>query len=443
MQRREFLKTVGAGAAILSAAPLCAKDVVRKGKIVEGRKLNIACVGVGGQGGRDVNAVSSENIVALCDVDLNRGAGNLKKFTQAKKYRDFRKMLAEMHNEIDAVTVTTPDHMHYTIAMEAIKYGKHVFVQKPLTHTVWEARRIAEAARKHEVITQMGNQGHAGEGIRLVKEWVDAGVIGPVHEVHIWTNRPPKAGFWAWPQGIERPTDTPPVPKELDWNLWLGVAPERPYHPSYVPFKWRGWWDFGAGALGDVGCHMMDACYWALDLKYPTSVSAESSLVNNETGPAWSIITYEFPARGDKPPVKLVWYDGGKKPEKPKDLEPNRNLAKVGQLLIGEKGTIMDTTDYCNSPRLIPESAMKAFKRPEKTIPRVPRGNHYQEWINAIKGGPKPGSNFDYAGPFSEVVLMGNLALRVGKKVEWDGDNMRCTNIPEANQYVTKTYRKF
>ncbi|MDP6525677.1 MAG: Gfo/Idh/MocA family oxidoreductase [Kiritimatiellia bacterium] len=443
MQRREFLKTVGAGAAILSAAPLCAKDVVRKGKIVEGRKLNIACVGVGGQGGRDVNAVSSENIVALCDVDLNRGAGNLKKFTQAKKYRDFRKMLAEMHNEIDAVTVTTPDHMHYTIAMEAIKYGKHVFVQKPLTHTVWEARRIAEAARKHEVITQMGNQGHAGEGIRLVKEWVDAGVIGPVHEVHIWTNRPPKAGFWAWPQGIERPTDTPPVPKELDWNLWLGVAPERPYHPSYVPFKWRGWWDFGAGALGDMGCHMMDACYWALDLKYPTSVSAESSLVNNETGPAWSIITYEFPARGDKPPVKLVWYDGGKKPEKPKDLEPNRNLAKVGQLLIGEKGTIMDTTDYCNSPRLIPESAMKAFKRPEKTIPRVPRGNHYQEWINAIKGGPKPGSNFDYAGPFSEVVLMGNLALRVGKKVEWDGDNMRCTNIPEANQYVTKTYRKF
>ncbi len=443
MQRREFLKTVGAGAAILSAAPLCAKDVVRKGKIVEGRKLNIACVGVGGQGGRDVNAVSSENIVALCDVDLNRGAGNLKKFSQAKKYRDFRKMLAEMHNEIDAVTVTTPDHMHYTIAMEAIKYGKHVFVQKPLTHTVWEAREIAKAARKHEVITQMGNQGHAGEGIRLVKEWVDAGVIGPIHEVHIWTNRPPKAGFWAWPQGIERPTDTPPVPKELDWNLWLGVAPERPYHPSYVPFKWRGWWDFGAGALGDMGCHMMDASFWALDLKHPTSVSAVSSLVNNETGPAWSIITYEFPARGDKPPVKLVWYDGGKKPEKPKDLEPNRNLAKVGQLLIGEKGTIMDTTDYCNSPRLIPESAMKAFKRPEKTIPRVPRGNHYQEWINAIKGGPKPGSNFDYAGPFSEVVLMGNLALRVGKKVEWDGDNMRCTNIPEANQYVTKTYRKF
>lgn len=443
MQRREFLKTVGAGAAILSAAPLCAKDVVRKGKIVEGRKLNIACVGTGGQGARDIGGVSSENIVALCDVDLNRGAGTFNKYSQAKKYRDFRKMLAEMHNEIDAVTVTTPDHMHYTIAMEAIKYGKHVFVQKPLTHTVWEARQIAEAARKHEVITQMGNQGHAGEGIRLVKEWVDAGVIGPIHEVHIWTNRPPTAGRWAWPQGIGRPTDTPPVPKQLDWNLWLGVAPERPYHPSYVPFKWRGWWDFGAGALGDMGCHMMDASFWALDLKHPTSVSAESSLANNETGPAWSIITYEFPARGDKPPVKLVWYDGGKKPEKPKDLEPNRKLAKVGQLLIGEKGTIMDTTDYCNSPRLIPESAMKAFKRPEKTIPRVPRGNHYQEWINAIKGGPKPGSNFDYAGPFSEVVLMGNLALRVGKKVEWDGENMRCTNIPEANQYVTKTYRKF
>jgi len=447
MRRRDFIKVVGAGAgaAMLPAPPLLAREPVRKGKIVKGRKLNIACVGVGGQGGRDVNGVSSENIVALCDVDLRRGGGTLKnkKFAGARKFRDFREMLSEMDGEIDAVTVTTPDHMHYTIAMEAIRRGKHVFVQKPLTHTVWEARKITEAARTHEVVTQMGNQGHANEGTRLVKEWIDADLIGPVHEAHIWTNRPPKSGRWAWPQGIGRPTDTPSAPKELDWNLWLGVAPERPYHPSYVPFKWRGWWDFGAGALGDMGCHMLDAAYWALELGYAKSVSAESSPVNDETGPAWSIITYEFPARGGKPPLKLVWYDGGKKPERPKALEGNRKLSKVGQLLVGEKGTIMDGSDYCSSPRLIPESAMKAAKRPPKTIPRVPRGNHYQEWINGIKGGPRPGSNFDHAGPFSEMVLMGNLALRVGRKVEWDGENMRCTNIPEANQFVTKTYRKF
>jgi len=443
MRRRDFMKVATAGTAAFSITPLYGLEKIPKGQIVKDRKVNLACVGIGGQGKRDIGNFTSENIVAVCDVDLARGAESFKKFSSARKYRDYRKMIAEMGDEIDAVTVTTPDHMHFPIAMEAIRHGKHVFVQKPLTHTVWEARELTKAARKHEVITQMGNQGHAREGIRLVNEWVHAGAIGEVREAHIWTDRPRTSGPWAWPQGVDRPTDTPPVPKELDWNLWVGSSKDRPYHPLYAPFKWRGWWDFGCCALGDMGCHMMDAAYWALDLKYPTAVSAESSGVNNETGPNWSIITYEFPARGDKPPVKLVWYDGGKRPDRPKELEAKRKFPKVGQLLFGSKGVIMDGTDYCNSPRLIPETAMKALKRPEKTIPRVPKGNHYMEWINAIKGGPKPGSNFDYAGPFSEVVLMGNLALRVGKRVEWDGEKMRCTNVPEANQYVTKKYRAF
>ncbi|HEQ60129.1 MAG TPA: Gfo/Idh/MocA family oxidoreductase, partial [Firmicutes bacterium] len=401
-------------------------------------KLNIACIGVGGQGASDVRGVRSENIVALCDVDEARAAHTFNSFPRVKKFRDYRRMLDKMGKHIDAVTISTPDHTHFPAASLAITMGKHVFVQKPLTHTVWEARQLRLAARQHRVATQMGIQGHAKEGARLLCEWVQAGALGPVHEVHIWTDRP------IWPQGMERPTDTPPVPSTLDWDLWLGTAPARPYHPSYLPFDWRGWWDFGTGSLGDMGCHLMDASFWALKLGSPISVEAETSPVNNESAPEWSIVTYQFPAREGMPPVKVVWYDGGKKPPRPEELEDDRELAENGQLLIGEKATLMDGSAYCESPRLIPEEKMKDFlpNRPPKTIPRVPESNHYQEWIRACKGEEPAGANFDYAGPLTEMVLLGNLAIRTGRKIEWDPISLTVTNDPEANQYIRQWYRK-
>jgi predicted dehydrogenase len=440
LNRREFMEIAALGTAGMALPTLSwGMDVPsRKGSLIDpGKKLRIACVGCGGQGGYDSSQVAGENIVALCDVDYRRAEGAFKRHPNAKRYRDFRQMLIEMDDEIDAVTVTTPDHMHFPIAMMAITMGKHVYVQKPLAHTVAEARLLTEAAREHEVVTQMGNQGHAGEGVRLLREWLQADAIGAVREVHTWTNRP------VWPQGIDRPATVDTVPATLDWNRWQGVAPKRPYNGGYLPFNWRGWWDYGCGALGDMGCHLLDGPFWALDLKYPTSVEAESDAMYSETAPKWSKVTYEFPARGDMPPLKLVWYDGNKKPDHPRDLEPGRHLSGGGSLVVGETGTIMDTTDYWRSPRIIPEAKMQSFKRPEKTIARVPGGNPYQEWITACKGGPTPGSNFDYSGPFSEMVLLGNLAIRTGKRVEWDGRTMKCTNLPEANELVRKQYRVF
>lgn len=441
--RRDFLKKSSLGAAsavLLGGGDSSASSDVRKGKILPpDEKLNIACVGVGGKGAKDSGSVSGENIVGLCDVDFDRARKTFRKYPDVPKYRDYRKMLLDLDDQIDAVTVSIPDHMHFPVAMMAVGMGKHVFVQKPLTHTIWEARKLASAAREHEVVTQMGIQGHCKEGIRLLKEWLDADAIGKVHEIHYWTNRP------IWPQGIERPEDTPAVPDTLDWNLWLGVAPERPYNSAYAPFKWRGWWDFGCGALGDIGCHAMDAGFWALDLGSPTSVEAVSSEVNGETAPQWSIVTYQFPARGEMPPVKVVWHDGDRKPPRPERLEDGRKLPGGigGQLFFGDKGTIMASDAYCRSIRLIPETSMREFAEnlPPQTIPTSP--GVYQEWIEACKGGPKPGANFDYAGPLTEMVLLGNLAVRTGERIEWDGANMVCTNVPEANKYVRKSYRLF
>jgi len=445
ISRRTFIKGTGTAAVVTGVAGCKGVPWRTAGGprfIRSGEKLNIACIGIGGKGRSDVAGVSTENIVALCDVDQARatekkkGPNAYEQHPNARRYTDYREMLTEMADKIDAVTVTTPDHSHFRAAMMAIEMGKHVFVQKPLTHTIWEARQLTEAARRYGVATQMGNQGHACEGTRLVREWVQSGSIGPVHEVHLWTNRP------IWPQGIDRPTDRPPVPSTLDWNLWLSTAPKRPYNPAYVPFAWRGWWDFGCGALGDMGCHIMDASFWALDLGMPTSVEAVSSPVNEETAPNWSIVTYRFPARGNMPPVKVVWYDGGKKPRPPKDFD--RELEDNGQLLIGEKYTILAGT-YCRSPRIVPETKMREFlpNRPPETIPRVPKGDHYQEWIRACKGGEPAGSNFDYSGPLTEMVLLGNLAIRTGKKIEWDGPNMRVTNVPEANKYIRTRFRRF
>lgn len=447
LSRRTFLKNAAAAASLagLAGCGLLPRvgPVRRPCAIPEGRKLNIACVGVGGMGRYDVRGVAGENLVAFCDVDWDNAATTFEMYPDVPRYKDYRRMLEELDDKIDAVTVTTPDHMHFPIAAEAIKRGKHVYVEKPLAHTVWEARELRKLARLHGVVTQMNNQGRAREGIRLVREWVQAGIIGPVREVQVWTDRPGNK----WPQGVNRPKETPPVPRTLDWDLWLGVAPVRPYRPDYAPFKWRGWWDFGTGALGDMGCHIMDAAFWALDLGYPDSIEAETSERFEETAPVWSIVEYRFPARGSMPPVKMTWYDGGKLPPRPKQLEEGREMGGKnlnGQFLIGENATIM-ANQSCGTVRIIPETLMKELqpKLPPKTIPRVPDGNPYKEWINACKGiGPLPGSNFEYSARLTETVLLGNLAVRTGKKINWDAKNARCDDS-EANEYLRMKFRKF
>lgn len=430
MNRRDFL----ASTAAVAAFTIVPRHVLGgPGYTPPSEKLNIAAIGAGGRGGGDIGAVSSENIVALCDVDDKKAAETFEHYPKAKKYRDFRKML-EREKNIDAVIVATPDHTHAVATMMAIKMGKHVYTEKPLTYSIYEARELAKAAREAKVATQMGNQGHSGEGNRLICEWIWDGAIGPVREVHAWTDRP------IWPQGIDRPKETPRVPKTLDWDLWLGPAPDRPYNPAYLPFKWRGWWDFGAGALGDMACHIVDSPFWALKLGHPISVEASSTKVNSETYPLASTVHYRFPARDGMPPVKMTWYDGGIMPPQPEELEPGRRMGSDngGVLFVGEKSKLVCGC-YGNSPRLIPETKMKEYNRPPKTIPRVE--GHHKDWIQACKGGKPACSNFDYAGPLTEMVLLGNVAIRTGKKLCWDGPNMRVTNVPEANEYIRRQYR--
>ena len=411
-------------------------------------KLHVAGVGIGGMGAGNLVGLSGENIVALCDVDQRYAAKSYRRFPDAKRYVDFRRML-ESQKDIDAVMVATPDHMHASIAMAAIRMGKHVYCEKPLTHTVYEARTLAEAAREHGVATQMGNRAQAEEGVRLICEWIWDGAIGPVREVHAWTDRPRKGVYDEyWPQGIARPKERPSVPSTIDWDLWLGVAPERPYHRAYLPFRWRGWWDFGTGALGDIGCHNLDAIFRALELKHPETVEASSSPVNDETYPIASMVTYRFPARGDLPSVRLIWYDGGLRPSRPIELPRGVSLGSYtsGQLFVGDKGIIM-TRGSGRDPVLLPESRRKEYELPAKTLSRSP--GHYREWIDACKGGQPAGSHFGHAGPLTETVLLGNVALRRALReklatdsLRWDGPNLRFTNCPEANQYLHREYRK-
>ncbi len=427
-------------------------------------RVNIATVGwVHGMGTSNTLACGeTENIIALCDVDeseaamakLKRRKENvLDKFPNAKRYRDFRVML-EKQKDIDAVIVATPDHAHAVVAMAAMQLGKHVYVQKPLTRTVSEARALTEAAHRYKVVTQMGNQGHSSEYVRLIEEWIADGAIGPVREVHCWTNRP------VWAQGQPRPKETPAVPDGLDWDLWIGPSPMRPYSPVYHPFAWRAWFDFGCGALGDMACHVMDASYTSLHLGYPTSVTAfiarEVVEVPNEEGgvdynrreykdsyPPASVIHFTFPARPGKyyPELRLHWYDGGLLPERPQELEPDRTLPESGTIFVGDKGKLICET-YSESPRLIPESRMKEYVRPAKTLPRV-SPNHEQNWIDAIKGKMKPVGDFDYAGPFTEAVLLGNLGILFpDQQLMWDGPNMKVTNVAEANEFVQHHYRQ-
>jgi len=377
----------------------------------------------------------------------------LDRFPNAARYKDFRVML-EKQKDIDAVVVATPDHAHAVVAMAAMQLGKHVYVQKPMTRTISEARALTEAARRYKVVSQMGNQGRSGEGVRVIQEWIEDGAIGEVREVHCWTNRP------IWPQGMARPTDTPAVPDGLDWDLWIGPAPMRPYHPAYHPFSWRSWIDFGAGALGDMACHVMDASYSVLKLGSPTSVLASVAynvvevkrpdgttssqrLKYNDSFPPATVVHYNFPARGKKlPALKFHWYDGGILPERPEELEPERRLPESGTIFVGSKGKLISET-YSESPRLIPEKRMQAYKRPKKTIPRVAGGLHEQNWLDTIKGKTKATSPFDYAGPFTETVLLGNLAVAFpGTKLLWDGPGLKVTNNADANALVQHQYRE-
>ena len=434
ISRREFIgKTVAAAAFTIVPRFVLGGN----GYTAPSDKLNMACIGVGGMGYKDTIGVNSENIYALCDVDDERAAKAYNKFPKAKRYKDFR-VLLDQEKEIDAVTISTPDHTHAVAAMMAMKMGKHAYVQKPLTHTVQEARKLAETARAMKVATQMGNQGHAGEGARLINEWIWSGVIGDVYETHVWTNRP------IWPQGIDRPKENLVVPSTLDWDLWQGPAPKRPYHPAYLPFSWRGWLDYGTGALGDMGAHLMDQPFWALKLGDPISVQASSSPVNNETYPQSSMVTYQFPARKSMVPVKLVWYDGGLRPPRPEDLKDGERMGDNGGgvLFVGTKGKLSCGT-YGSDPVLLPEARMKDFDPPPKTIPRS--AGIREEWIAACKTGSPTTSNFDYAGKLTETMLLGCIALRIADKnttLQWDGPNMRFTNLDMANRYIDKKYRK-
>ena len=413
------------------------------GHIPPSEKLNIAGVGVGGQGGWDLDQVENENIVALCDVDSTYAAKTFARYPRAKQYRDYCEMFAK-EKGIDAVVVGTPDHIHAVVSMMAIKLGKHVYCEKPLTRTIHEARALARAAREHKVATQMGNQGMAFEGNRLIKEWLADGAIGPVREVHVWSDRPTHSGklplYWA--QGIERPQERPPVPSGLDWNLWLGPAPWRPYHSVYAPFSWRGWWDFGSGGLGDMGIHNLAPVFDALQLGAPTCVDASSTAVYKETLPLACCVHYQFPARGDRPPVQLHWYDGGMVPPRPEELEKGRELDREdGILFVGDKGKMLVEGWGGHSPRLIPEERMKSYRRPAKTLPRSI--GHHREWLEACKRGTPTQSNFAFAGPLTEAVLLGTVSVRLGgRQLVWDSENLRVTNIPEANRYIHYDYRK-
>lgn len=442
-----------------------------KGFIAPSDTLRVAAIGVGGQGGTDTNGIAKSGkavISFLCDVDERRAANSVKNFPKAKFYKDYRAMLDKEHKSIDAVSVSTPDHNHAVQAMAAMQLGKHVYVQKPLTHDIYEARMLTEAAKKYKVVTQMGNQGASGDGVRQLMEWYNAGLVGDVHTVYCWTNRP------VWPQGIPWPASKAELPKELDWDLWLGTAPFKDYVENLIPFNWRGWWDYGTGALGDMACHIVEPAFKVLSLGYPVDVQASVGSVYvgefrrgyfPDSCPPSSHITMTFPERGNKSKVKVHWMDGGIQPERPDELGPNEQFGDGGNgvLFIGTKGKMMCST-YGINPQLLPTSKTAEANVPV-TIKRVPNGmgGHYDQWVEGCLAGygkTELSSSFDIAGPLTEMVLMGNLAIRShdirkpredrpgqfdypGRyiKLLWDGANMKITNFEEANQFVKREYR--
>ncbi len=411
-------------------------------------KLNIAAIGAGGKGDSDINgcARAGENIVALADPDSKRAERAFKRLETVPKYKDFRRMFDKESKNIDAVLVSTPDHTHAVAAVWAMERGKHVYVQKPLTRTIWEARLLKAAAEKHKVASQMGNQGYCMEGSRQCAEIIWSGEIGNVTEVHAWTNRP------IWPQGIKELPKEEKVPDTLDWDTWLGVADTRPYSPAYVPHNWRGWFDFGCGALGDMACHVLGAPNMALRLTAPTTVEVlKQEGKNPYTFPISSLTRFEFPARGSMPPVKLLWHDAIKEPPfRPAGVPEDEPLGDFsdrdgkrtytsGVLFVGEKGSLT-AGEYGGKPRLLPASRMQDYKFPAQLLPRTP--DTYRDWIRACKGGEPAASNFSVAAPFTEWILLGCIALHFEGRLQWDSQRMKFTNRPEANQYIKPKVRK-
>jgi predicted dehydrogenase len=458
LSRRKFI----AKTATLSMAGIVPRHVLGgSGHIPPSEQLNIAVIGTGGQGITNIKRFLTHKdvkITAICDVaqfwdnsDLyyrhNGGRGPAMKAIEehykqteseghhgCKVYIDFRLMLEKSDKDIDAVVVATPNHTHAVAGMAAIRAGKGVYCEKPLTYSVYEARKIAQAAREAKVATQLGNQGHSSNDIRRAVEWVRDGAIGKIRRVYAW------AGENRIPQYTERPKETPPVPEGLNWDLWLGPAPERPYHPAYAPLVWHYWWDFGNGKLGNFGCHTLDTAVWALNLEHPTLIEASSTQLNKETTPLASTCHYKFPARGAQPPVDLYWYDGGIRPPRPDFLELGRNLPhNGGSLLVGENGAILSGI-WSASPRIIPEKKMRDYELPPATIPRSK--GHRRDWIEACKGGPPASSNFDYGARLTEIVLLGVAAIKTGTTLQWDGPNMKATNAPQLEPVIRGHFRK-
>ena len=471
--RRSFIRNAALAAAGFYIVP---RHVLGRGFVAPSDKLQVAGVGAGGKGTSDLKSIlesGKADVAFLCDVDARQMKASVARFPNAKIYKDYREMLDKEHKHIDAVTASIPDHMHAVVGMAAMQLKKHVYIQKPLTHDIYEARMLTKAAHTNKVVTQMGNQGSSGDGVRQLQEWYNAGTIGDVHTIYCYTDRP------VWPQGIPWSANKPPVPAELDWNLWLGTAPYKDFVEKLVPFNWRGWWDYGTGALGDMACHIMAPAFAVLGLGYP--VSAECSVatpyIENwtrgnypDSGPVSSSITLTFKGQNGKPDVKLHWMDGGIQPTRPEELGPNEMMGDGGNgaIFLGTKGKMMCGT-YGKVPTLLPTSRTKEVNVPQ-TLARVPGGDngHQAAWVEACIAGygskqaKELSSNFDIAGPLTESVLMGNLAIRSynigikGKdarggdvtnypgrniKLMWDGPNMRITNFDEANQFVKRTYR--
>ena len=432
LSRRRFLSTSAAATSALALGAYVNVSPAKESKSPNG-KLNIAGIGTFNRAAGDLQGVQSENLVALCDVDQNLLDIGMAKFKAERKYKDYRVMLEKEDKNLDAVVVATPDHSHAPAAAMALRLGKHVYCEKPLTHTVKEARVLATLAKEKKLVTQMGNQIHAENNYRRVVELIQAGAIGKVADVHVWAG----ATYF----GAKFTTGTS-APKGLDWDLWLGPAPERPYSEEVHPFKWRKFWDYGTGTLGDFGCHYMDLAHWALNLRAPTAVEATGDPMPYDpvSTPVYCIAHYEYPARGEMPACKLHWYDSGKRPplwDTIENEDAKKATAGGGQLFVGEKGMLL--SNY-GGRWLLPQAKFAGFEAPKQTIPASI--GHHQEWINAIKTGGTTTCNFDYAGALTEAVLLGTVAYRSGKRVEWDAANLKVTNNPDAQQFVHTEYRK-
>ena len=448
--RRQFVGTA-AGAAAIAAFNIVPRHVLGGpgAPTPPSGKINLAVIGVGGQGGSDLNQFAryGANVVALCDADwreerANSAAANFKKFDQAKKFKDFRVMLDEMDKQIDAVLVGIPDHSHSVAAMAAIKRGKHVYCEKPLAHSVWEVRKLMDAAKQHKVISQLGNQGHSFDTIRTFCEWVWDGAIGQVHTIHAGCG-----SRYSEIANLPRLAEKHEVPPGLEWDVWLGPAAYRPYHPLYLPGSWRRWTPFGTGVTGDWTCHVVDPVFWALDLGAPATVKAEvmdyDPVKYADTFPRGSVIEYHFPANSKRGPVTMFWHEGDNKIPRPDEFPEGKPFPQTGAVVEGDKGKIVYGSHGAGGVQIIPKEKADAYKKPPKSLPRAPENSHYLEWLTAIKEGRPANSDFSYGGPLTELALLGVIAIRhPGQELKWDGPNMRITNNADANRMLTPTFRE-